>query len=195
MTVSTSPVSAAQQPAIQPVRWTIDASHSSVGFSVRHMMITNVRGEFSSFSGEVSYDSKKPEAATVSASIDVASLSTRDAKRDEHLRSADFFNAEAYPTLTFRSKRVARAGDDRLQVVGDLTIAGTTREVTLDVRDLTSPHTDPWGQRRIGAAARTKVRRSDFGMQWNAALEAGGVLVGDEVTIDIEVSLVAATAS
>jgi polyisoprenoid-binding protein YceI len=111
------------------------------------------------------------------------------------LRSADFFNAEAYPTLTFRSKRVARAGDDRLQVLGDLTIAGTTREVTLDVRDITSPHTDPWGQRRIGAAARTKIRRSEFGMQWNSALEAGGVLVGDEVTIDIEVSLVAASGS
>ncbi|HEY6560992.1 MAG TPA: YceI family protein [Polyangiaceae bacterium] len=194
MTLSTSPVSA-QQTAIQPARWTIDPAHSSVGFSVRHMMITNVRGEFSSFSGEVSYDPKKPEAASISASIDVASLSTREPKRDEHLRSADFFNAEAYPTLTFRSKRVARAGDDRLQVVGDLTIAGTTREVTLDVRDVTSPHTDPWGQRRIGAAARTKVRRSEFGMQWNSALEAGGVLVGDEVTIDIEVSLVAATAS
>ena len=192
MTVSVSTVSAQPVAAAPASRWTIDASHSSVGFSVRHMMITNVRGEFTSFSGEVTYDPKRLEAASVQASIDVASLNTREPKRDEHLRSADFFNAEAYPTLTFSSKRVAAAGEDRLQVVGDLTIAGTTREVTLDVRDITKPHTDPWGQRRIGASARTKIRRSEFGMKWNAALEAGGVLVGDEVTIDIDVSLVAA---
>ena len=192
MTVSATTVSSQPVTAAPASRWTIDASHSSVGFSVRHMMITNVRGEFTSFSGEVSYDGKRPEAASVKASIDIASLNTREPKRDEHLRSADFFNAEAYPTMTFTSKRVAAAGEDRLQVVGDLTIAGTTREVTLDVRDITKPHTDPWGQSRIGASARTKVRRSDFGMKWNAALEAGGVLVGDEVTIDIDVSLVAA---
>jgi polyisoprenoid-binding protein YceI len=191
--MTTSAGLATQATPSQAVRWTVDASHSSVGFSVRHMMITNVRGEFTSFSGEINYDAKKPESATINASVDVASINTREPKRDAHLKSADFFNVEAYPTMTFRSTRVSRAGDDALKVLGELTIAGTTREVTLDVRDITQPQVDPWGQRRIGAAARTKVRRSDFGMQWNAALEAGGVLVGDEITIDIEVSLVAAS--
>ncbi|HMJ15662.1 MAG TPA: YceI family protein [Polyangiaceae bacterium] len=193
MTVSASPV-AAPRTAAQPARWTIDAAHSSVGFSVRHMMISNVRGEFTSFSGQVVYDPRSPESARVSASIDVTSLSTRDAKRDEHLRSADFFNADRYPILTFESRSVVPDGSDRLKVVGDLTIAGTTREVVLEARDITKPQVDPWGKRRIGASARTKLRRSEFGMQWNAALEAGGVLVGDEVTIDIDVSLVSADA-
>lgn len=184
MTTATSP-----QTATQPTRWTLDASHSSVGFSVRHMMITNVRGEFQKLAGDVVFDPSRPEASKVSATIDVASINTREEKRDAHLRSADFFDAEAHPNMTFESKQVRRAGDG-YEVVGDLTIRGTTREVKLSVEDVTAEHTDPWGQRRIGATARAKVRRSDFGMTWNAALEAGGVLVGDEITISIEVSLV-----
>jgi len=170
-------------------RWQIDASHSSVGFSVRHMMITNVKGEFEKLEGEISYDPKQPEAAKVSASIDVSSVSTREEKRDAHLRSADFFDAEQFPKITFQSRRTTRKGSS-LEVAGDLSIHGTTREVVLTVTDLTDEHADPWGNLRIGASATTKVKRSDFGMRWNGALEAGGVLVGDEVTIQIEVSLV-----
>jgi polyisoprenoid-binding protein YceI len=170
-------------------RWTVDASHTSAGFSVRHMMITNVRGEFQKLSGDVLYDPAKPELARISASIDVASINTREEKRDAHLRSADFFDAEAHPAMTFESKRVQKRGDG-LDVVGDLTIRGVTREITLAVDDITAEHTDPWGQRRIGASAKAKIRRSDYGMTWNAALEAGGILVGDEVTIQLDVSLV-----
>lgn len=180
---------AAPQITSQPARWTLDASHSSVGFSVRHMMITNVRGEFQTVAGEVVFDPSQPEASKVSATIDVASINTREEKRDAHLRSADFFDVESHPKMTFVSKRVRRAGDG-YEVLGDLTIRGTTREVALHVDDVTAEHTDPWGQRRIGASARAKVRRSEFGMTWNSALEAGGVLVGDEITITVEVSLV-----
>jgi polyisoprenoid-binding protein YceI len=168
--------------------FTLDASHSHVGFAVRHMMISNVRGEFTKVEGSVSYDAARPEATTVDVKIDVASITTREEKRDAHLRSADFFDADAFPYLTFVSKSARRKGD-RLDVLGDLTIHGTTREVTLAVEDITPEHADPWGNSRLGATARTKIRRSDFGMRWNAALEAGGVLVGDEVSIELEVEL------
>lgn len=172
-----------------PARWTIDPSHSSVGFSVRHMMITNVRGEFQRLAGEVRFDPGDLDASAVTATIEVASINTREAKRDEHLRSADFFDAERFPAITFASKRIARTGDG-YEVVGDLTIRDVTREVRLAVEDVTAEHADPWGNRRIGASAKTKIRRSEFGITWNAALELGGVLVGDEITIIIEVSLV-----
>lgn len=191
MTLNTSSVSTAQVPTSTSAvkRWQIDASHSSVGFSVRHMMITNVKGEFAKFEGEVSYDPKQPKAAKVSVSIDVASITTRDDKRDTHLRSADFFDAERFPAITFQSRRSTLKGSS-LELAGELSIHGTTRDVTLTVSDITDEHADPWGNLRIGASAKTKVKRSDFGMLWNGVLEAGGVLVGDEVTIEIEVSLV-----
>ena len=179
----------APETTTQPARWTLDASHSTVAFSVRHMMITNVRGEFRTLSGDVTFAPGQPEAATVRASIDAASIHTREEKRDAHLRGADFFDADAHPSITFAS-RVVSATAGGYDVVGDLTIRGTTREVTLSVEDVTAEHTDPWGQRRIGASAKTKIRRSDFGMTWNAALEAGGLLVGDEIAITIDVSLV-----
>lgn len=169
--------------------FTIDGSHTNVAFSVRHMMITNVRGQFEGVSGEAVYDAANPAASSVTARIDVASISTREAKRDEHLRSADFFDAEKYPTITFKSKSVTKKGDG-LAVLGDLTIRDTTREITLTVEDLTAEHVDPWGNARIGASARAKVKRSDFGMTWNSALEAGGVLVGDEITLTIDVELI-----
>ncbi len=172
-------------------RFDIDASHSNVGFSVRHMMITNVKGEFERFSGSISYDAKAPEASTIAVEVDVASINTKEEKRDAHLRSADFFDVEQHPKMSFTSKHVSRKGDD-LEVLGDLSIRGTTREVKLLVSDITAEHTDPWGNKRIGASAKAKIRRSDYGMQWNAALEAGGVLVGDEITISIDVSLVRA---
>jgi polyisoprenoid-binding protein YceI len=183
-----------QQTAATPARiptgrFALDAAHSNVGFSVRHMMISNVRGQFGKLTGEVSYDPERPEQTRLSVTVDVASIDTREEKRDAHLRSADFFDAEGHPHMTFVSRQARRRGEG-LELVGDLTIRGTTREVTLAIDDITPEHTDPWGGRRIGATARGKIRRSDFGMRWNAALEAGGVLVGDEVKIEIEAQLV-----
>jgi polyisoprenoid-binding protein YceI len=169
--------------------FTLDAAHSHVGFAVRHMMISNVRGEFTKLEGTVNYDPSRPEATAVSVTIDAASVSTREERRDQHLKSPDFFDVEAYPHLTFVSKS-AKAGPNGLELLGSLTIHGTTRDVTLAVSDVTPEHNDPYGNRRIGASARTKIRRSDFGMRWNAALEAGGVLVGDEVSIELEVELI-----
>jgi polyisoprenoid-binding protein YceI len=182
---TTTPVAAARDLP----RWTLDAAHSHIGFGVRHMMISTVRGEFQKVSGEASYDPQRPEASRVTVSIDVSSLNTRDDKRDAHLRSADFFDVEAHPTMTFTSTAVRRRGDE-LELVGELTIHGTTRSVTLVVEEITPEHSDPWGNRRVGASARGKIRRSDFGMRWNAALEAGGVLVGDEVSLQIEAELI-----
>lgn len=170
-------------------RWAIDPAHTSLTFRVRHMMITNVRGEFGKLQGEALFDPERPERASVKVEVDVASINTNEDQRDAHLRSADFFDAESYPTMTFESKRVARKGDG-YEITGDLTIRGTTREIVLRVDDVTAEHTDPWGGQRIGASASAKIKRSDFGMTWNTALEAGGVLVGDEVTIGVDVSLV-----
>lgn len=184
--MTTSALHTSTQPA---TRWTLDASHSTVGFSVRHMMITNVRGEFQGVAGEITFDPRDLASAKVRATIDVASINTREAKRDAHLRSADFFDAEQHPQITFESRAVVPKGDG-YEIVGDLTIRGTTREVILTVDDVTAEHTDPWGNQRIGASAKGSVRRSEFGMTWNTALEAGGVLVGDEIKIQIEASLI-----
>jgi polyisoprenoid-binding protein YceI len=186
---TTSAASAGVATLPRPGVYHLDAAHSHVGFSVRHMMISNVRGEFQKVAGTVTYDPARPEATSLSISIDVASINTREEKRDAHLRSADFFDAERYPAITFVSTGTRRDGED-LQVTGTLTIAGTTRPVTLAIQEITPEHTDPWGNLRLGATARTKIRRSDFGMKWNAALEAGGVLVGDEVSIQIEAELI-----
>jgi polyisoprenoid-binding protein YceI len=153
------------------------------------MMIANVRGEFTKLEGSVSYDPSRPEATEVEVKIDAASISTRDERRDQHLKSAEFFDVEAHPHLTFVSKS-AKKTKKGLDLEGSLTIHGTTRDVTLAVDEITPEHTDPYGNRRVGATARTKIRRSDFNMRWNAALEAGGVLVGDEVSIELEVELI-----
>lgn len=173
----------------QAARWTIDATHSSVSFSVRHMMISNVRGELAGVAGEVIYDPRRPEASKVSATIDAASIHTREPQRDAHLRSADFLDVETYPTITFVSTSVRRRGDG-LDIVGDLRIRGVSREVTLAVSELSDERTDPYGNRRLGATATTKIRRSDFGMSFNAILETGGVLVGDEVSIHLDIQLI-----
>lgn len=171
-------------------QWVVDASHSNAGFSVRHMMITNVRGEFTKLEGAVSYDPATPEATTIEASVDVASISTRDAQRDGHLKSPDFFDAEKFPKITFKSKSVKVKGSDELAVTGDLTIHGVTKEVVFDVEGPSAPSTDPFGNVRVGATASTKVKRDDFGITWNAALEAGGVLVGNDVKITLDISLI-----
>jgi polyisoprenoid-binding protein YceI len=175
--------------ATQSNVWTIDGSHTNATFSVRHLMISNVRGEFQKVSGSVTFDPAKPEATSVRAEIDVASISTREPQRDTHLRSADFFDVENFPLMTFASTSVRRA-DKGLEVVGDLTIHGTTREVILAVDGPTPAQKDPWGNTRVGASASTKIKRSDFGMTWNSALEAGGFLVGDEISIHLDVELI-----
>jgi polyisoprenoid-binding protein YceI len=189
---TTTTASASTTPATA-TRWTLDPGHSAVGFTVRHLMITNVRGEFEKFRGEVTYDPARPEATRIEATIDVATLNTREAKRDEDLKSPLFFDVASHPHMTFASKSARRTGDGDLDVTGDLTIRGVTREVTLSVKDISGPQVDMRGTPRIGATASTKIKRSDFGMTWNKALETGGVVVGDVVTIALEVSLVKAT--
>lgn len=166
-------------------QWDMDVSHSSAHFSVRHMMVTNVRGEIRVTGGKLSYDPGKPENATVEATLDPKSVDTREAKRDEHLRSADFLETEKFPTISFKSKRVKKDGK-KIDVIGDLTIHGVTKEVTLAVDEINGPAKDPWGGTRVGATAKTKINRKDFGLQWNVGLEAGGILVGEDVNITIE---------
>jgi polyisoprenoid-binding protein YceI len=166
----------------------IDPAHSSAQFSIRHMMISNVRGEFPKLSGAIVYDPEHPEQSSVDVTIDVSSISTREAQRDTHLKSADFFDAEKFPTITFKSKEVVAHKNGDVKLKGDLTIRGVTREVVLDVEGPTPESKDPWGNQRIGGSATTKINRKDFGLTWNSALETGGLLVGDEVkiTLDIE---------
>jgi polyisoprenoid-binding protein YceI len=194
MTTTTTHPAVSSPTTHAAARWTLDPGHSAVGFSVRHLMITNVRGEFARFRGDVTYDPARPEATRIDATIEVASLDTRELKRDADLRSPLFFDAESHPAMTFVSKsaRPAAGGDEGLDVIGDLTIRGVTREVTLSVRDVALAPADMRGNPRIGATATAKIKRSDFGMTWNKALETGGVVVGDVVTITLEASLVKA---
>jgi polyisoprenoid-binding protein YceI len=173
-------------------RWTLDPGHSAVGFSVRHLMITNVRGQFAKFSGTVAYDPAHPEATRIDATIDVASIDTREPKRDADLAGPLFFDAENHPAMTFVSRSARARGDGELDVIGDLSIRGITREVTLAVRDVAGPAVDMRGNARLGATASAQIKRSEFGMTWNKALDAGGVVVGEVVTITIDVSLVKA---
>jgi polyisoprenoid-binding protein YceI len=187
--MNTTTTAASTTPATV-TRWTLDPGHSAVGFSVRHLMITNVRGEFEKYRADVTYDDKHPEATRIEATIDVASLNTREAKRDSDLKSPLFFDAENHPQMTFVSKRARGVGDGNIEVSGDLTIRGITHEVMLSVRDVSAVQVDMRGNPRIGATAEAKIKRSDFGMTWNKALETGGVVVGDVVTITLEVSLV-----
>jgi len=165
----------------------IDSAHSSAQFTVRHMMISNVRGEFTKLSGSIAYDPADPANSSVEATIDAASINTRDPQRDAHLKSADFFDVERFPALAFRATEIG-VRDGEGKVKGDLTIHGVTREAVLHVEGPTPEAKDPWGNLRIGATATAKINRKDFGLTWNAALEAGGVLVGEEVkiTIDLE---------
>ena len=171
--------------------WNIDASHSQVEFAVKHMMIATVRGRFADVKGTVVTDDSDPAAAEVDVVIDVNSIDTREARRDAHLKSADFFDAETFPRITFKSTRVTGAGGDQFKLVGDLTIHGVTREVTLDVTS-EGRAKDPWGGERAGYSAVTRVNRKDFGLTWNQALETGGLLVGDEIKISLDLELVKA---
>jgi polyisoprenoid-binding protein YceI len=169
--------------------WDIDTSHARAGFKVRHMMVSHVRGELGPVSGSVLIDEQRPERSRVEVSIDVRALDTREPKRDEHLRSADFFDVEKHPSVTFVSTQVAPAKDGGFQLTGDLTIHGTTRSVTLEVEPLTPAIADPWGNVKRGASAKGSINRKDFGLTWNVALETGGILVGDQVAIEIELEL------
>jgi len=172
--------------------WNIDPAHSVAEFKVRHMMISNVKGQFTKISGTLTLDEDDLTKSHVEVSIDAASIDTREAQRDGHLRSADFFDVEKYPALAFKSTRVTRSRDGDLSVAGDLTIHGVTREVVLAVEGPTPPAKDPWGFVRVGLSANTKINRRDYGLTWNAALEAGGILVGDEVAISLDVQFVKA---
>jgi len=172
--------------------YTIDPDHSNVGFKVRHLMVSNVKGNFEKHSGVVVINDKDITNSKVEVSIDTASVNTGVQKRDAHLRSADFFDVAKYPTMTFVSKKVAKAGKDKLKVTGYLTLHGVTKEVVLDVEGPSKESKDPWGNFRSGAVASTKISRKDFGLVWNAALETGGVAVGDEVTISLEIEMIKA---
>ena len=169
--------------------WAIDADHSSVQFKVKHLMVSNVKGEFKKFSGMVTIDDADITKSKVDVTIDAASIDTANAKRDEHLRSPDFFDVAKYPTLKFVSTKVAKAGEGRLKVTGNLTIHGVTKEVVLDVEGPSPAVKDPWGNTKSGASATTKINRKDFGLTWNKALETGGMVVGEEVLITLEVEL------
>jgi len=170
--------------------WQIDPAHSSAQFSVRHMAISTVRGAFSKVSGTVALDDKDISKSTVDVSIDANSVDTRVPDRDNDLRSDKFFDAAHHPSITFKSKKVEQVAPGKLKVTGDLTIRGTTKEVVLDVEGPTAPMKDPWGNTRAAATATTKINRQDFGVKWNAALDNGGVVVGDDVSIVIDVELV-----
>jgi polyisoprenoid-binding protein YceI len=167
--------------------WTLDPAHSSVQFSIRHMMLSNVRGEFSKVAGTVQGDPGAPTQAVIEATVDTSSIDTREPKRDEHLKSADFLDVAKYPTMTFKSKKVEPAGQGKFKVTGDLTLHGVTKEVVLDVSDLTPPITDPYGKTRSGATATTKLDRKDFGVNWSKTMDNGGLVVGNEITVTIDV--------
>ena len=176
-------------PAPAKTTWAIDPAHSHVEFGVRHLMISTVKGRFADVQGTVVGSDDSFRDAVVDITIGVASIDTRQADRDTHLRSADFFEVEKFPAMTFKSTRVEPKGDDEFRVAGQLTIRGITKEVSLDVTS-EGRGKDPWGGERAGFSATAKINRRDFGLTWNQVLEAGGFAVGDEIKISIDVELV-----
>jgi polyisoprenoid-binding protein YceI len=174
----------------KPTQWQIDPAHSAAHFSVRHLMISNVRGEFGKVSGNVVLDPSDLTKSTVEVSVDTATIDTREPQRDEHLRSADFFDVANHPAITFRSKQISAVGAGQFKLTGDLTIRGVAREVTFDVEGPAPAVKDPWGNVRTGISATAKINRKDFGLVWNALTEAGGVIVGDAVSIAFEAELI-----
>ncbi|HEV2197430.1 MAG TPA: YceI family protein [Candidatus Acidoferrum sp.] len=176
--------------AIAGSTWQIDPQHSSAQFAVRHLGLSTVRGAFSKLSGTVLLDDQDISKSSVEVTIDVNTVDTREPDRDKDLRSDHFFDVAHFPTMIFKSKRVEQAAPGKLRVTGDLTIHGTTKEVVLDVDGLTAPVKDPWGNQRVAATATTKINRQDYGVKWNAKLDNGGVVVGDDVNITIDVELI-----
>jgi polyisoprenoid-binding protein YceI len=183
MTTSATPQST------QTTTWQIDPKHTLVEFSVRHMMVTTVKGRFGGVTGTITVHEPEHTLSAVEAEIDAASIDTREEQRDNHLRSPDFLDTANFPTITFKSTRVTPRGEDRLDVVGNLTIHGVTREVTLETT-INGRGTTPFGTEVIGFSAETKINRKDFGLGWNVALEAGGFMVGDAIKITLEVEAV-----
>ncbi len=169
--------------------YNVDNAHSDIAFSVRHMVFAKVRGHFTKWTAQVSFDASEPSKSTLDVSIDVASIDTREAQRDAHLKSADFLDAEKYPKITFKSRRVEATGDKRYKVVGDLAVHGVTRETALDAEEL-GRGKDPWGNDRIIFSAKGSINRNDFGLKWNQTLETGGLLVGDKVDFEIDVEVI-----
>jgi polyisoprenoid-binding protein YceI len=185
-------MSAQATPQAATTTWNIDPVHSVAEFKVKHMMISNVKGQFTGVKGVLTLDEADRAKSHIETSIDAASITTRDAQRDAHLKSADFLDVEKFPELSFKSTRISRGGNGEHSVAGDLTIHGITRNVVFNVEGPTPPAKDPWGNTRIGLSASTKINRKDFGLNWNTALETGGILVGDEVTITLDVQFVKA---
>src|SRR5258708_1795564 len=169
--------------------WNIDTAHSAIHFSVRHMLVSKTRGRFSKFGGQLEFDPDNPEAAKVQVTIEPASVDTADSQRDGHLRSADFFDVEKFPTASFKSTRVEDLGGDKYRIGGDLTIRGVTKPVSFDATYEGSGK-DPWGGERAGFSGGTTIDRRQFGLEWNKALETGGVLVGEKVELSLEVEAV-----
>ncbi len=170
--------------------YTVDYSHSDVGFSVRHMVFAKVRGHFTKWTAELAYDPADAAKSSVKVEIDAATIDTREPQRDAHLKSPDFLEAEKYPKITYKSTKVEKAGDKKYLVTGDLTIHGVTKPVKLDVEELGGGK-DPWGNQRVAFAAKARVDRGDYGLKWNQALETGGVLVGEHIDIEIDLEAIA----
>src|ERR1700734_1691352 len=185
-TTATSPTTAAT------TTWNIDPAHSSAEFKVKHMMISNVKGQFAKVTGTLTLDESNLAHSRVEALIEAASLETRDAQRDAHLESSHFFDGEKFPPISFKSSRISVVRDGELSIDGDLTVRDVTRKVVFTAEGPTPPAKDPWGNTRVAVSATTKISRKDFGLTWNAALESGGVLVGDEVTITLDVQFIKA---
>ena len=178
-------------PTVVPAgTWELDTAHTGVQFKVRHLMVSYVRGDFEKISGNIVYDEQDISKSSADITIEAASINTRVAKRDDHLRSPDFLDVAKHPTITFKSRKVVKAGDGKLKMTGDLTIRGVTREVVLTVEGPTPAIKDPQGKTRVGGSASTTIDRKDFGLTWNKAIETGGVVVGDEVEITIDLELV-----
>ena len=179
---------AATLPALAET-WSADTAHSEIGFSVRHLMVSNVKGSFAKFSATVDGDPADPASARISAKVDVASVTTREPKRDDHLRSGDFFDAAKFPEMTFASTKVEKVSANRAKVTGNLTLRGVTKPVVLDV-EYTAPVKNPWGKTVVGATATGTINRQDFGVSWSKSLDGGGLVVSDEVKIQLELELI-----
>ncbi len=171
--------------------WNIDPAHSAAEFKVKHMMISNVRGKFSGISGVLHRLEADHTRSTLEVSIDASTVNTQDAQRDGHLKSADFFDVEKFPAITFKSTHIEKKGDG-FAVTGDLTVHGVTKPVVLNVEEVSEPAKDPWGNLRIGLTAIARINRKDFGLIWNQVLESGGVLVGEDLTITLDVQFIKA---
>jgi len=170
--------------------WQIDPAHTSVQFAVRHLMVSTVRGELGKAAGSVTLDESDLTKSSVEATVDVTAINTREPRRDEHLKSPDFLDAAKYPTITFKSTKVEKVADDHYKVTGDLTIRGVTKSTVLDVTGSPKPVNDPMGNVKLGGSATTRINRQDFGVSWSKSLDGGGVVVGDDVDITIDIELV-----